>query len=526
MFKVLASDKVAKQGLEMLTKAGFQADNITGLSEDELVKIIGEYDALVVRSETKVTPRVIEAGKKLKIIGRAGVGVDNVDLPSATKRGIIVINSPEGNTVAAAEHTLAMILALVRNIPQAHMTMKEKKWERAKFKGIELLGKTLGCVGLGKIGGRVASYALAMGMKVLGSDPFANKEYAEKMGIQLVDLDTLMKNSDIITLHVPKNKDTMGMINAAAISKMKKGVKIINVARGGLIVDADLKEALKSGQVSGAAIDVWEKEPPEDWSLTEFENVVACPHLGASTVEAQVNVAIDVIEQIIEVLNGGLARSAVNIPSLRPEILKPVQPYLSIAEKMGSLASQLYGGAFSEINIRYGGDVAALNCDPLTIAVLKGALQPVVADAVNFVNAPIIAKERAVKVKETKVSEADFANFISVEVKGDHGAREAGGSVFGSIGDRLISVDKFRVDAVPHDHLLIISHIDRPGVIGFIGTLLGEHGINIGGMDVGRYKVGGKAVMVINIDGEVTEKTLKALEKNEAIEEAKLVKLS
>jgi D-3-phosphoglycerate dehydrogenase len=479
----------------------------------------------VVRSETKVTPAIIEAGKKLKIIGRAGVGVDNVDLASATKKGIIVINSPEGNTVAAAEHTLAMILSMVRNIPQAHITMKDKKWDRAKFKGVELLGKTLGCVGLGKIGGRVASYALAMGMKVLGSDPFANKEYAEKMGIELVDLDTLFKNADIITLHVPKNKDTMGMINSQTIAKMKKGVKIVNVARGGLIVDNDLKEALKSGQVSAAAIDVWEKEPPEDWSLTEFENVVCAPHLGASTVEAQVNVAIDVIEQIIEVLKGGLARSAVNIPSLRPEILKPVQPFLTIAEKMGSLASQLYGGGFSEVSIRYGGDVADLNCAPLSIAVLKGALQPIVSDAVNFVNAPIIAKEREIAVKETKVNDADFANFISVEVSGEKGKREAGGSVFGSIGDRLVSIDRFRVDAVPANFLLILNHEDKPGIIGYVGTLLGKHGINIAGMDVGRLKVGGKAVMVINIDGEVPEPTLKELKKNEAIQEAKLVKI-
>ncbi|MCX5751025.1 MAG: phosphoglycerate dehydrogenase [Candidatus Saganbacteria bacterium] len=526
MFKVLASDKVSKQGLDLLAKAGFQADLKTGLSEDELVSIIGDYDGLVIRSETKVTARVIEAAKKLKIVGRAGVGVDNVDLAAATKRGIIVVNSPEGNTVAAAEQTLAMILAMVRSIPQAHASMKKGEWERSRFKGIEVLGKTLGVIGLGKIGGRVASYGVAMGMKVIGSDPFATKEYAEKLGVELLDLSRIISEADIITLHVPKTKETMGMINKELIAKMKDGVRIVNVARGGLINENDLAEAIKSGKVAGAAIDVWEKEPPENKALIELDQVVCCPHLGASTVEAQVNVAIDVIEQIIDVLNGRTARSAVNIPSMRPEIVKPVQPYLGLAEKMGRLASQLVEGAIRKIRISYVGEVAEKDVSPLTTAVLKGIFDAILPESVNFVNAPLIAKERAVEVVESKNTEVgDFANLISVRLTTDKGEKEVGGSMFGSIGDRLVSIDGLKVDAVPSGYLLILSNIDQPGVIGLVGTLLGKHNINIAGMDVGRVKIGEKAVMVINVDSEVPAKTLAELEKVESIHAAKLVKV-
>jgi len=526
MFKVLVSDKVAKQGLDLLSKAGFQADHKPGLSEDELVKIIPEYDGLVIRSGTKVTAKIIEAAKKLKIIGRAGVGVDNVDLAAATKRGIIVVNSPEGNTVAAAEQTLAMILSMVRNIPQAHSSMKAGKWDRGKYKGVEVLGKTLGVIGLGKIGGRVAAYGVSLGMKVIGADPFATKEYAEKLGIELVDMDRVLSEADIITLHVPKTKDTLGMINKDSIAKMKDGVRIVNVARGGIINENDLAEAIKSGKVAAAAIDVWEKEPPENRVLADLEQVVSCPHLGASTVEAQVNVAVDVIEQIVDVLNGGSARSAVNIPSMKPEIMKPVQPYLGLAEKMGRLASQLVEGAISKIQISYVGEVAENNVSPLTTAVLKGVFDEILQESVNFVNAPLIAKERAVEVTELKnIEVGDFANLISVKLVTDKVEKEVGGSVFGSIGERLVSIDGLKVDAVPHDYLLILTNIDQPGVIGLVGTLLGKYNINIAGMDVGRVKVGEKAVMVINVDSEVSEKALKELEKIKAIQNAKLVKV-
>src|SRR3989339_597602 len=327
--KVLAADKIADEGIKLFKDAGIEVDSKTGLPEEELVKIIPEYDALMVRSETRATPKIIEAGKKLKIIGRAGVGVDNIDLPTATKNGVIVVNSPEGNTVAAAEHSFAMLLSMARSIPQAHSKLKKGEWDKKSFKGIEVLNKTLGVVGLGKIGRRVASYAIGMGMNVVVFDPYVTEEYAKSIGVELKTLEDLVKISDFITLHIPKTKETANLINAGMIAKMKKGVRIVNVARGGIINEQDLYDALKSGHVAAAALDVFEKEPtPSDNPLLTLDNIVVTPHLGASTVEAQVNVAVDVVEQIIEVLKGGSARSAVNMPSVDMETYKKINPYL------------------------------------------------------------------------------------------------------------------------------------------------------------------------------------------------------
>lgn len=525
--KVLASDKIAEIGLKMLKDAGIEAEMKTGLSEDELVKIIPQYDALVVRSGTKVTPKIIEAGKNLKIIGRAGVGVDNVDLPTATKNGVIVVNSPEGNTVAAAEHTWAMLLTMSRQIPQAYSKLKGGTWDRKSFKGVEVLNKTLGVVGLGKIGRRVASYALGMGMKVITYDPFVMEEYAKSLGVELKSLEDLIKESDFITFHIPKTKETQNMINTKTISKMKKGVRLVNVARGGIINEKDLCDALKSGQVAAAALDVFEKEPlPADSPLLTLDNVIVTPHLGASTVEAQVNVAIDVVEQIIEVLKGGAARSAVNIPSMKPELIAPVKPYMGIAEKLGSLSSQVVAGAISKVVVEYSGEVAEHDVSPLTTTVLKGLLAPIMDVVVNFVNAPFIAKERGIEVIESKSKEAkDFASLISVKIKSSKGDREVGGTVFAGVGDRLVLIDGFRVDAEPEGYLLILSNIDKPGMIGKVGTFLGEHKINIASMDVGRIKFGEKAVMVINVDTAVSDKVLKEIAKIDGIFGATLVKL-
>ncbi|MFA4905965.1 MAG: phosphoglycerate dehydrogenase [Candidatus Margulisiibacteriota bacterium] len=524
--KVLASDKIAEVGLKMLQNAGIEAEMKTGLPEEELVKIIPQYDALIVRSETKVTPKIIEAGKNLKIIGRAGVGVDNVDLPTATKRGVIVVNSPEGNTVAAAEHTWAMLLSMARSIPQAHLKLKGGVWDKKSFKGVEVLNKTLGVVGLGKIGRRVASYALGMGMNVIVSDPFVTEDYAKGLGVKLVDLETIYKDSDFITFHIPKTKDTLGMINAQAIAKMKKGVRLVNVARGGIINEADLYEALKSGKVAAAALDVFEKEPTEKSPLFELDNIVVTPHLGASTVEAQVNVAVDVVEQIIEVLKGGAARSAVNIPSMKPELLSPVRPYMSIAEKLGKLAAQVIKGAISKVVVEYSGEVAECNVAPLTTIVMKGLLEPSMDVKVNFVNAPLIAKERGIEIVESKSKEAkDFASLILVKVKTEKEEREVGGTVFEKLGDRLVAIDGYRVDANPQGYLLIISNIDKPGMIGKVGTYLGQKNINIASMDVGRIKVGEKAVMVINVDASVPDEVLSGLTKIEGISAATVVKI-
>ena len=524
--KVLAMDKTAEEGLKLLREAGFEVDAKAGLSEDELVKIIPEYDAMIVRSETKATPKILEAGKKLKIVGRAGVGVDNIDLPTATKNGIIVVNSPEGNTVAAAEHTWSMLLSMTRNIPQAHGKLKAGVWDKKSYKGVEILNKTLGVVGLGKIGKRVASYALGMGMRVIASDPFVTPEYAKNIGVELKSVDAVIREADFITFHIPKTKETAGMINAEMIAKMKKGVRLVNVARGGIINEKDLYDALKSGHVKSAALDVFEKEPCCTSPLFELDNIVITPHLGASTVEAQVNVAVDVAEQIIEVLKGGSARSAVNIPSMKPELIAPVKPFMGVAEKLGILASQLVDGAIAKVVVEYSGTVAEQNVSPLTTAVLKGLLAPVMDVAVNFVNAPLIAKERGVEIVESRQQVAkDYKSLISVKIKSAKGEREVGGTVFEGLGDRLISIDGFKVDAEPVGYMLILSNIDKPGMIGKVGTFLGKNNINIAAMDVGRVKALEKAVMVLNVDAAVSDQVLKELAKIEGISAATLVKL-
>jgi D-3-phosphoglycerate dehydrogenase / 2-oxoglutarate reductase len=438
-----------------------------------------------------------------------------------------VVNSPEGNTIAAAEHTWAMLLAMSRNIPQAQASLRAGKWERGKFTGVEVFGKTLGVLGLGKIGSRVASYAVAFGMRVVGNDPFVSKEYADKLGVELLEVNDVIKQADYLTLHLPKNKETVNLINSDKIKMMKDGVRIVNCARGGIINETDLFEALKSKKVASAALDVFDKEPVDPTNpLLTLENCVTVPHLGAATVEAQVNVAIDVVEQIIDVLKGGNARAAVNIPSMKPEVLKAVSQYMKLAEKMGKLAVQISTEAVAEVDISYFGEVAEKDTSPLTIAVLKGLLEPAMGAGVNFVNAPIVAKERGIKVSESKTKESgDFTNKIRVVVGRDSKKRIVEGSYFSSLGERIVGIDGFSVDATPSGYLIIASNIDKPGMIGNVGMLLGKNGINIAGMEVGRNKVGEKAVMVLNVDGPVSDKALKDLEKIDGIYTAKLVSL-
>src|SRR3989338_4596933 len=524
--KVLAMDKCVEEGLKLIREAGFEVDSKAGLSEDDLIKIIPQYDALIVRSETRVTPKIIEAGKNLKIIGRAGGGGDNIDLPTATKHGVIVVNSPEGNTVAAAEHTWAMLLSMARSIPQAHAKLKSGVWDKKSFKGVEVLNKTLGVVGLGKIGRRVASYALGMGMRVIGSDPFVTAEYARGLGVELKSFDELIKEADFITFHIPKTKETAGLINAGAIAKMKKGVRLVNAARGGIIDEQALYDALKSGQVSAAALDVFEKEPAEQSPLFGLDNIVVTPHLGASTVEAQVNVAVDVAEQVIEVLRGGAARSAVNIPSMKPELIAPVKPYMSIAEKLGALAAQIVKGAISRVEVEYSGEIAELNVSPLTTIVLKGLLTPILDVKVNFVNAPFVAKERGIEIVESKSKEArDFANLITLRLRTEKETRTVGGTVFVGVGDRLVMIDGFRVDAGAEGYTITLQNINKPGMIGKVGTFLGKHNINIAAMDVGRVKIGERAVMVLNVDNPIPDKVLADFTSIEGIFGATLVKV-
>ena len=443
--KVLITDKINESAGKIIEGVA-QVDFLPTMSEEELANIIGDYDALMVRSQTKVTPKIIGAGKNLKIIGRAGVGVDNIDLNAATQKGIIVVNSPDGNTMAASEHTIALMLAMARNIAPAATSTKEGKWDRSKFTGCELYKKTLGIIGFGKIGTHVGEVALALGMKVIVYDPFTSKEVVEKFGGEYVEtLDEFWAKPDFITVHVPKNKDTLNMINKDTIAKMKKGVRLVNCARGGIINENDLKEAVDSGYVAGAAVDVYENEPNiEQCPLINCTgNIVLTPHLGASTQEAQLNVAIDVAEQIRDVLSGGSASSAVNIPSLRPDRLEPVKDYMQIAENTGELAVQLSVGAVKTIEINADGDLADLDIQPLEVAVLKGVLSARL-EGVNYVNAPVIAKNRGIDLISTRSkAKSNFAGRITVKLITDKETTVVAGALVTKDIPRIVKINDY-----------------------------------------------------------------------------------
>ena len=526
MPKVLVADPIAPEGIEIL-KTVADVDVKTGLSKDELAAIIGEYDALAVRSETKVTAEIIAAATKLKIIGRAGVGVDNIDVEAATNRGILVVNSPEGNTLAAAELTVAMLLALARNIAPADQALRGGKWDRKKYMGSEVYGKTLGVIGLGKIGREVVSRLQAFGMSVLGYDPFLKPEQAEALGIKLADLDTLYKESDYITVHVPKTKETTGMINADKIALMKPTVRLINVARGGIMDEAAVAEAVKSGRIAGAAIDVFTTEPaPADNPLLGVANILTTPHLGASTEEAQVNVALDIAEQIVEVLNGKPARAAVNMPSVSADMLGRLQPYLTLAEKIGSLHAQLTSSPISEVEVVYAGDFDSLPTVHLTRAVLKGLLEPVVQEGVNYVNAPALAAARGIKITESRTAgEGSGGCVLTVRKRGGSHDREICGAVLSRDNIRILYIDGYRVDIRPYGPMLVTQHTDRPGVIGKVGTLIGEAGINIAGMHVGRESEGQGALMVLKLDTPTSEALLDEIRQVDGMESVRLVQL-
>ncbi|MEW6607193.1 MAG: phosphoglycerate dehydrogenase [bacterium] len=526
--KVLVSDPLSKEGLEILEKVeSIEVDVKTGLKPEELVACIGDYDGMIVRSETKVTKEVIEAGKKLQVIGRAGVGVDNIDVPSATKKGIIVMNAPGGNTVSTAEHTIGMILALSRNIPQADKSMKEGKWDRKKYMGVELCGKTLGVVGLGRIGSYVAQIGLAFNMKVLAYDPYISQEKAKRMGVELSELDELYRRSDYITLHVPKSDETKKMISKAEIDKMKDGVRIINCARGGLIDEQALYEGLKLGKVAGAALDVYETEPPVDSPLLTLDNCVLVPHLGASTIDAQINVGIEMAQQVVDALTSGVIRNAVNIQQVAPEVFQEIAPYLTLAEKMGSLHTQLTVEGIQEVEIKISGEIAEYEVTPFKVAVLKGMLATILKEpVVNYVNAPFIAKERGINVVENKeAKEEDFVNLITVTLKTDKKTSQIAGSIFQKNDARIVAIDGFRIDAIPQGNMLVISNIDKPGVLGKISTILGKNNINIAGLQMGRKTIGGKQLIVVNVDEPIPQTVLQEINAQEEVLETRLVKL-
>jgi len=526
MPKVLVSDPIDQVGIDILSQVA-QVDVKTGLPVEELVQIISDYDALMIRSGTRVTQEVIEAGTQLKIIGRAGVGVDNVDVPAATRRGIVVVNSPEGNTVAAAEHAVAMMLSMSRHIPDANQSVKSGKWDRKSFTGVEVYKKTLGIVGLGKIGSHVAAIARSMGMRLLAYDPFLSTERADQIGCQLVELDLLFQESDYITLHLPKTPETFHLINSETLAKMKPTARIINCARGGIIDEAALADAIQQGKIAGAALDVYETEPLGDSPLRSLgKEVILTPHLGASTEEAQVNVAIDVAEQIRDVLLGLPARSAVNIPGLRPDLLEKLRPYLQLAETLGNLVSQLTGGRVESFNVRLQGELANSESQPVVVAALKGLLSHALQERVNYVNASIEAKERGIRVIETRdASVKDYTGSLHLLAKGSLGEHSVTGALLGDSEIRITSIDDFPINVPPNRYMLFTLHRDMPGIIGKIGSLLGSFNVNIASMQVGRKIVRGDAVMVLSIDDPLPEGILAEIVKVPGIRDAYTVTL-
>lgn len=526
MPKVLVSDPIDQVGIDILSQVA-HVDVKTGLSPEELIQIIPDYDALMIRSGTQVTQSIIDAATQLKIIGRAGVGVDNVDVPAATRRGIVVVNSPEGNTVAAAEHAVAMMLSLSRHIPDANQSLKGGKWDRKSFTGVEVYKKTLGVVGLGKIGSHVATIARAMGMRLLAYDPFLSRERAEQLGCHLVELDLLLRESDYITLHLPKTPETYHLIGTEALAKMKPTARIINCARGGIIDEAALADALKQGRIAGAALDVYETEPLGESPLRSLgKEIVLTPHLGASTEEAQVNVAIDVAEQIRDVLLGLPARSAVNIPGLRPDLMEKLRPYLQLAETLGNLVSQLTGGRVESLNVSLQGELATNESQPIVVAALKGLLSHALQERVNYVNASIEAKERGIRVIETRdATVKDYTGSIHLSAVGSLGEHSVNGALLGDSEIRITSVDDFPINVPPNRYMLFTLHRDMPGIIGKIGSLLGSFNVNIASMQVGRKIVRGDAVMVLSIDDPLPEGILAEILKVPGIRDAYTVTL-
>jgi len=533
-YRVLVSETLAPEGLAILrAEPGIEVVERPPLEGPELAAEIGDYDALIVRSGAKVTAEAIAAGTKLKVIGRAGIGVDNIDVPAATRRGIVVMNTPGGNNVTTAEHAISLLLACARFIPQANASLRAGKWERTKFTGSEVTAKTLGVVGLGNIGRIVADRALGLQMKVIAFDPFVTAE-TKPMQVELVSIDELFARSDFVTVHVPLTNETRNLIDAAAIAKMKPGVRIVNCARGGIVDEHAVADAIKSGHVAGAAFDVFATEPPgADSPVIGLPQVVATPHLGASTGEAQTNVAIAIAEQVSAFLMRGAITAAVNMPAITPEQRELLGPFLRLGEKLGSLVAQLgtkdvpSGGAPVEVAIEYRGDVADYGTKTVSAAILRGLLVPMLGSDLNYVSAPVVARERGIDVRETiSTQPSDFRNRVAVKVRFASGAtHEVAGAVFGRSTMRLVKLNDFFLEAVPDGHILMLHNRDVPGVVGRVGTLLGQHKVNIAGLELGREKIGGQAVSLFHVDDPVPEAVLAELRKAPEIISAALINL-
>jgi|YNPNPStandDraft_1061719.scaffolds.fasta_scaffold01715_1 D-3-phosphoglycerate dehydrogenase len=522
--RILVSDSLAQDGIDLL-KQHFPVDVKTNLSEDELVSIIGEYDALVVRSSTKVTSRVIEAGKRLQVIGRAGVGVDNIDVEAATRQGILVVNAPDGNSIAAAEHTIALMLALARHIPQADASLRKREWERKRFMGVEVTGKTLGVIGIGRIGREVARRGRGLGMQVIAHDPYVPAAHAERIGVELCELDDLLTRADFITIHVPLTPDTRDMIGERELSIIKPGARLINCARGGIVNEAALLKALDDGRLSGAALDVFTKEPPLDSPLLDHPRVVVTPHLGASTHEAQVAVAYDVARQVVDVLNGRPAAHPVNAPMIPPETQEELLPFCELAEKLGQAASQLVDRHLSQVCITYAGHLADMDTDLLRALVIKGLLQRVTEARITTVNASLIARERGLRVIEEKTSDAGhFANLITISFTDSGETRLLSGTIMREE-PFIVRIDRYWLDFVLRGYQLLIYHRDRPGLIGEVGRVTGKADINIAFMGVGRLQPRGEALMVLTLDEYAPPEVLAEIKALPDIYEVQLLEL-
>lgn len=504
MPKVLISDKMDPKAAQIFRERGVEVDEITGKTPEELIAIIGDYDGLAIRSSTKVTKAILDAAKNLKVVGRAGIGVDNVDIPAASAAGVVVMNTPFGNSITTAEHAIALMFALARQLPEADASTQAGKWEKNRFMGVELTAKTLGLIGAGNIGSIVADRAQGLKMKVIAFDPFLSPERAIEIGVEKVELDQLLARADFITLHTPLTDQTRNILSAENIAKTKKGVRIINCARGGLIDEAALKAALDSGHVAGAALDVFVQEPAKESPLFNTPNFISTPHLGASTSEAQVNVAIQVAEQMADFLVSGGVTNALNMPSLSAEEAPRLKPYMALAEKLGSLVGQLTTGAIARVSVHSEGAAAELNQKPIVGAVLAGFLR-VQSDTVNMVNAPFLAKERGIEVREVRNDrEGDYHTLIRVSLKTDAGERSVAGTLFGNAQPRLVELFGIKVEADLAGHMLYVVNEDAPGFIGRIGTTLGEAGVNIGTFHLGRRDAGGEAVVLLSLDEAVT----------------------
>jgi D-3-phosphoglycerate dehydrogenase len=524
MVKVLISDKMDPKAAEIFRARGIQVDEITGKTKEELIAIIGEYDGLAIRSATKVTKEIIAAAKNLKVVGRAGIGVDNVDIPAASAAGVVVMNTPFGNSITTAEHAIALMFALARQLPEADASTQAGKWEKNRFMGVELTSKTLGLIGAGNIGSIVAERARGIKMKVVAYDPFLTPERAIDMGVEKVTLDELLARADFITLHTPLTDQTRNILSRENIAKTKKGVRIINCARGGLIDEAALKDALDSGQVGGAALDVFVEEPATNSPLFNTPNFISTPHLGASTSEAQVNVAIQVAEQLSDFLLDGGVTNALNMPSLSAEEAPKLKPYMALAERLGSLIGQLAHDNLTKISIEVEGAAAELNIKPITGAVLAGLMSRY-SDTVNMVNAPFLAKERGLDVREVRHDrEGDYHTLVRVSVQTEEGEKSVAGTLFGNASPRLVEIFGIKVEADLAGDMLYIVNEDAPGFIGRLGSSLGDAGINIGTFHLGRRGSGSEAVLLLSIDSPIPEPVLWTLSKLPGVKTVKALK--